>query len=221
MKATTRSIFRAILTDFAYLWGTAIVGVPVYLLSKSYSLGYGMGTVAFAIPFLYILFRKTGIDSGLRLSRRPSADSGTRFPFLTLLGIGILLAVVGQVYAWLFNPFPYGAKISLGTAAEEALIGIWAVFLVPVAEELLHRQWMISYLERAQVKPVYILALTSLLFFMGHTQVSPLFFRFDALFYGVVLYFVYMKYRDVKCCIFVHIILNLLSYGIHIFITYL
>lgn len=55
MKTTTKSIFWAILIDLAYLWGTAIVGLPVYLLSKSYSLGGCMGIVAFATPFLYFL----------------------------------------------------------------------------------------------------------------------------------------------------------------------
>ena len=68
----------------------------------------------------------------------------------------------------------------------------------PIAEELFFRKWMVNYLERATLKPVYILILTSFMFFLGHTDIHNFYFRFDSLLFGIVLYYIYNKHRDVR-----------------------
>ena len=85
-----------------------------------------------------------------------------------------------------------------------------SILVIPITEELFARKWAVSYLEKANVKPVHILVITSFLFFIFHTSYTPLYFRFDTLLSGAVLCYIYTKYHDVRYCIFVHFIINLI-----------
>ena len=81
--------------------------------------------------------------------------------------------------------------------------------MYPIIEELFYRKWMITYLERKAFKSIYILLITSFLFFIIHTNTQYMYFRFDTLLSGAILYYIYTRYRNIKYCISVHIICNM------------
>lgn len=172
-----------------------------------------IGRYVFVIPFLYVLFKKTGITFF------PDTKENTRFPLLNLFVLGLLLFAIGFLHEFFFSPYVnVNAKL---TVAEAIAINFSLIIMGPITEELFFRKWMISYLEKANVKPLYIMCLTTLLFAIPHTDTTIWYFRFDTIIFGIVLYHVFVKYRDVRYCIFVHFVLNLTSTIVHIVSQYL
>lgn len=217
MKPKIKSLFFVILMFLTYWLGLTFFVVLPFLLGYSFTLCNHVGRLVFLIPFLYILFKKTNIN----IVSSETAYKSSGFPWLRLLCIGIALAIMALVYYNLFNPNPSVQEKTNETVVEMIVGVISLILLSPITEELLFRKWMISYLERANIKPVYILAITSFLFFIPHTNFLAGYFRFDILLFGAVEYCIYRKYRDVRYCMFVHCINNLIITSINMASQYM
>ena len=206
MKQKVKSVFFIIWMHFIYGLGITTLLVPLFfMLHCSFALSNFIATVVFSIPFLYLLYKKTGIS----FTDRKTPNESTRFPLWRLLCIGILLAAITQIYVYLFPSFEK-ENVNL-TKMDVTFSAMSNLLVAPIAEELFGRKWAVSYLEKANVKPVYILFITSFLFFIVHTSYMPLYLRFDTLFSGAVLCYIYIRYRDVRYCIFIHFIMNLIA----------
>lgn len=218
MKQKIKSISSLILIFLIYWWGlTFFVVFPFLLGHYSFTLCNHIGRLVFLIPFLYILFKKTKIN----IVSPETANKNSDFPWLRLSCIGIALAIMALACNHLLNPNPSVQEKTNETVVEMIVGVISLVLLSPVTEELFFRKWMISYLERANIKPVYIFAITSFLFFIPHTNFLAGYFRFDILLFGAVQYCIYKKYRDVRYCMFVHCINNLIITSINMASQYM
>lgn len=194
-----------ILIFLTYWLGMSFLSALLFFVLHSFVLSGFVAVVVFSIPFLYLLYKKTGIN----FTDHKTPDESTRFPLWRLLCIGILLAAITQIYVYLFPSFE---KENVNLTKKDITFSAMSNLLAaPIAEELFGRKWAVSYLEKANVKPVYILVITSFLFFIVHTSYMPLYFRFDTLLSGAVLYYIYIRYHDVRYCIFIHFIINLIA----------
>lgn len=166
-----------------------------------------------AIPFLYFLFQKTEIPL---LSTDHAPLHNRRQVLWRLLGLGVLLAIIIKPLYYLFNPF-----LSLyadATLVEAIFRTCEALIVAPIVEEFFYRKWMFDYLEKKRISPVVICVLTSILFYLAHTDSYAVFIEFDldhilsrtdTLITGFVYGLVYWKYRNIKYCIFLHFVNNL------------
>lgn len=210
-----RSLINVILLFFLYWAGFSLVGIVPVFWECSIILSNHIGRYVFIIPFLYFLFRKTGIAVFSK------EQENTVSPLFRLLAFGISLYVLACLNSFFFNPSSLMGENTELSVAEIIAINFSIVIMCPITEELFFRRWMISYLEKANVKPLYIICLTTLLFAIPHTDTTIWYFRFDTIIFGIVLYHVFVKYRDVRYCIFVHFVLNLTSTIVHIVSQYL
>lgn len=210
MKNSSKSVIHLILLFFVCQIGTGAFSSLAYLWSGSFVLGLYIGIILFNVPFLYILYKKTNVSI---VSRVPD-EGNTGFPLLKLLCIGVGLALVNFLFAHFLNPNPVGQGDDTSTITETIAFVLETTLMASVVEEMFYRKWMISYLERSKVKPALILFVTSFLFFLAHTNWGNMSFRFDTFIFGMVQYYIYTKHRDVRCCIFVHSINNLLMTSI-------
>lgn len=97
-----------------------------------------------------------------------------------------------------------------------SLIG--AVVIAPITEELFYRHWMVSYLDKYGYSYFAKMMVSAILFFVLH--ILPIrvngvwmvqYWRIDTLFFGIIAYWVYMKTKDVRYCIIIHMAHNLCS----------
>ncbi len=86
------------------------------------------------------------------------------------------------------------------------------VFVAAFVEELLFRKMMITYMERRAFSELSIVLVSSTLFYLNHVNILLLdFHRIDTFIDGIVLYFLYMKMRDIRYCMIAHATINLLA----------
>ena len=206
MKKKAKSIFFVIILFFIYWVGLSIMGVLPIFWGYSPIISSHVGRYVFVIPFLFFLFKKTGIG----FISDESGEGENAFPILRLLSFGLLLVSVGYIYKFLFSSYPLVIVNSNATPIEIIATNISLVIMCPITEELFFRKWMISYLDKAEIKPLYILIITSLLFFIPHTDQVHWYFRYDILIFGILMYYIFKKYNNIKYCIFVHFINNLI-----------
>lgn len=207
-----KSVFVLILMFLSY-W----LGIP-YLLAVSFGIFslwvdstcmlvfLNSSFVLLSIPFLYFLFKATG----LALIDRKKTCRHASYSLLKLLPVGIILAALSVAYKYFFYSTPVVQEGATQPVSGIATAAICAVLLSPITEEFFFRKWMISYLEKAEVKPVYILVITSLLFFIAHIDYVHWYLGFDRLLLGIVLSYIYLKERDIRNCIWVHFVNNLI-----------
>jgi len=81
--------------------------------------------------------------------------------------------------------------------------------LGPIAEELLFRKWVVEMMKRAQAKSIFIVSVSAVLFFLLYVSQDNL--RIDTLIMGAVLCVFYLKTNDIRYCIIVHSIANLIA----------
>ena len=158
----------------------------------------------FSFPFLYVIFRK----SKIALIGEETVNEKT-CPWWGLLGLGLAIALMARIYYHLFSPYSAGSENITYHGLEGICMFMSSALILPIIEELFYRKWMITYLERKAFKSIYILLITSFLFFFIHTNTQYMYFRFDTLLSGAILYYIYTRYRNIKYCISVHIICNM------------
>lgn len=88
--------------------------------------------------------------------------------------------------------------------------------LGPIAEELFFRQWVISYLTKYNYSNFAKMLVSSMSFCLIHLLPTANggvwtvpYWRIDTLLFGILQYWVFVKTRDVRYCIIIHVVYNL------------
>lgn len=176
----------------------------LYNVFSSFVLSVFAAELIFSFPFLYVIFRK----SKIALIGEETVNEKT-CPWWGLLGLGLAIALMARIYYHLFSPYSAGSENITYHGLEGICMFMSSALILPIIEELFYRKWMITYLERKAFKSIYILLITSFLFFIIHTNTQYMYFRFDTLLSGAILYYIYTRYRNIKYCISVHIVCNM------------
>lgn len=86
------------------------------------------------------------------------------------------------------------------------------VFVAAFVEELFFRKMIITYMESRHFSVLSMVLVSSMLFYLNHVNILLLdFHRIDTFIDGIVLYFLYMKMRDIRYCMIAHATINLLA----------
>lgn len=199
-----KSILTLIGVFLVYWWGVSFTTGFLYPVFSSFVLSAFATKLIFSFPFLYVIFRK----SKIAFIGEETVNEKT-CPWWVLLGLGLAFTLIARIYYYFFNPYPADFENITYHGLEAICMFISSVLFTPIIEELFFRKWMVTYLERKDVKPIYILLITSFLFFIVHTNAQYMYFRFDTLLSGAILYYIYTRYRNIKYCISVHMIWNM------------
>lgn len=204
MAAKIKSILVLIGVFLIFWWGVSFTTGFLYHVFSSSVLSAFAAKLIFSFPFLYVIFRKSKIS----FINEKTVNEKT-CPWWVLLGLGLAIALIAKIYYHLFSPYSAGSENITYHGLEAICMFISSVLITPIIEELFFRKWMVTYLERKDIKPIYILLITSVLFFIVHTNTQYMYFRFDTLLSGAILYYIYIRYRNIKYCISVHMIWNM------------
>lgn len=204
MAAKIKSILVLIGVFLIYWFGMSFTIGFLYNVFSSSVLSVFAAELIFSFPFLYVMFRK----SKIALIGEETVNEKT-CPWWVLLGLGLAIALMARIYYHLFSPYSAGSENITYHGLEGICMFMSSALILPIIEELFYRKWMITYLERKAFKSIYILLITSFLFFFIHTNTQYMYFRFDTLLSGAILYYIYTRYRNIKYCISVHIICNM------------
>lgn len=204
MAAKIKSILVLIGVFLIYWFGMSFTTGFLYNVFSSFVLSVFAAQLIFSFPFLYVMFRK----SKIALIGEETVNEKT-CPWWGLLGLGLAIALMARIYYHLFSPYSAGSENITYHGLEGICMFMSSALILPIIEELFYRKWMITYLERKAFKSIYILLITSFLFFIIHTNTQYMYFRFDTLLSGAIFYYIYTRYRNIKYCISVHIICNL------------
>lgn len=204
MAAKIKSILVLIGVFLIFWWGVSFTTGFLYHVFSSFVLSDFAAKLIFSFPFLYVIFRKSKIS----FINEKTVNEKT-CPWWVLLGLGLAIALMARIYYHLFSPYSAGSENITYHGLEGICMFISSVLITPIIEELFFRKWMVTYLERKDIKPIHILLITSVLFFIVHTNAQYTYFRFDTLLSGAILYYIYTRYRNIKYCISVHMIWNL------------
>lgn len=204
MAAKIKSILVLIGVFLIYWFGMSFTTGFLYNVFSSFVLSVFAAELIFSFPFLYVIFRK----SKIALIGEETVNEKT-CPWWGLLGLGLAIALMARIYYHLFSPYSAGSENITYHGLEGICMFMSSALILPIIEELFYRKWMITYLERKAFKSIYILLITSFLFFLIHTNTQYMYFRFDTLLSGAILYYIYTRYRNIKYCISVHIICNM------------
>lgn len=204
MTTKIKSILVLIGVFLIFWWGVSFTTGFLYHVFSSSVLSAFAAKLIFSFPFLYVIFRKSKIS----FINEKTVNEKT-CPWWVLLGLGLAIALMARIYYHLFSPYSAGSENITYHGLEAICMFISIVLITPIIEELFFRKWMVTYLERKDIKPIYILLITSVLFFIVHTNAQYTYFRFDTLLSGAILYYIYTRYRNIKYCISVHMIWNM------------
>lgn len=204
MAAKIKSILVLIGVFLIYWFGMSFTTGFLYNVFSSFVLSVFAAQLIFSFPFLYVMFRK----SKIALIGEETVKEKI-CPWWVLLGLGLAIALMARIYYHLFSPYSAGSENITYHGLEGICMFMSNVLMYPIIEELFFRKWMVTYLERKDIKPIYILLITSVLFFIVHTNTQYMYFRFDTLLSGAILYYIYTRYRNIKYCISLHMIWNL------------
>lgn len=204
MAAKIKGVLVLIGVFLIYWFGMSFTTGFLYNVFSSFVLSVFAAELIFSFPFLYVIFRK----SKIALIGEETVNEKT-CPWWGLLGLGLAIALMARIYYHLFSPYSAGSENITYHGLEGICMFMSSALILPIIEELFYRKWMITYLERKAFKSIYILLITSFLFFFIHTNTQYMYFRFDTLLSGAILYCIYTRYRNIKYCISVHIICNM------------
>lgn len=204
MAAKIKGVLVLIGVFLIYWFGMSFTIGFLYNVFSSSVLSVFAAELIFSFPFLYVMFRK----SKIALIGEETVNEKT-CPWWGLLGLGLAIALMARIYYHLFSPYSAGSENITYHGLEGICMFMSSALILPIIEELFYRKWMITYLERKAFKSIYILLITSFLFFFIHTNTQYMYFRFDTLLSGAIFYYIYTRYRNIKYCISVHIICNM------------
>ena len=204
MVAKIKGVLVLIGVFLIYWFGMSFTTGFLYNVFSSFVLSAFAAKLIFSFPFLYVIFRKSKIS----FINEKTVNEKT-CPWWVLLGLGLAIALMARIYYHLFSPYSAGSENITYHGLEGICMFMSSALILPIIEELFYRKWMITYLERKAFKSIYILLITSFLFFIIHTNTQYMHFRFDTLLSGAILYYIYTRYRNIKYCISVHIICNM------------
>ena len=177
------SLLMSIFCDISYTWNDAVAY-----------------TSLFWIPFLCIYYKKTGIKVSFSIGK---------FSYFWLF-ISVIIGCVSFSLSMLANVIRNG-EISANTNI--LLTSIVLITITPIVEELFYRKWIYHYLSKYSVSVFTIGLISSLLFYISHWLPFSeylWFYRIDTLIMGIFLFLLYHRTKNIRYCIFAHIISNLI-----------
>ena len=204
MAAKIKGVLVLIGVFLIYWFGMSFTTGFLYNVFSSFVLSVFAAQLIFSFPFLFVMFRK----SKIALIGEETVKEKI-CPWWVLLGLGLAIALMARIYYHLFSPYSAGSENITYHGLEGICMFMSSALILPIIEELFYRKWMITYLERKAFKSIYILLITSFLFFFIHTNTQYMYFRLDTLLSGAIFYYIYTRYRNIKYCISVHIICNM------------
>lgn len=206
-------VFILILVYCAFIVGNSFLAGIIFAFTKSMNTATHISRCVFSIPFLYVLFK------GTKMTVRECQQKKhvCRKEWLILSVVGIVLGLISKMYGYLIQPASSSFLLSHDTQLSEYVAYTFGVLIVaPIVEEMFFRKWMISYLERNNFNIVIMIIISSTFFFIGHIDWTRNLFRFDTFVFAVILCCIYIKYHDVRLCMFVHfvnnLVVNMISY---------
>ena len=223
IKMKIKSIIVVVLLFFFYwlvipyicgsIWG--VISIWYYLMDIIVTLSY-VTFYVISLLLLFFLYKKTEVDFAFQSSNNDSE----KMSFFKLFLVAVFFQSITIIYKFLSNQISNTQEIECQIDSVFIVRIIVALVLAPIVEELFYRKWMISYLEKSKVKPYFVLFMTSILFFIAHTNYVNWTFQLDAFFFGIMQYFIYKKSFDVRYCIWVHFINNIIATSTNIAFHY-
>lgn len=206
MRSKIYGILFVVLMFVLFMVGIILFPSLFFAFLGSIFIAIPIGGIVFFVPFLYFLFKGTGVKFGGCNAYREKKDL---FTMCRLLCTGVILALLSVFYYRMTDQYTMPEYQNVATY-ELIANGFNLLLLGPILEELFFRKWMIEYLEKKGVETLYILVLTTVLFLLVHIGWDKIWYsRLDVIPFAIVLGLIYMKYRDVRYCIFVHFVNNL------------
>jgi len=207
-----KAIIRVILLYACYRFLVAFVFGFFQAMTQSDVFSTLIAELFFGGTYIYVLCRRT---LNIKVNNKESASS---MPYTQLMAICVIIVAICYTHAALFSPFPLRMNFDGLTIAEKISRISFLLLIGPILEEVVYRQWMISYLEKREVNTVCSIVLSSLLFFYSHVETVD-YLRFDSLVAGIILSLVYIKYHNIKYCICIHVFSNFVLTSIFVFHT--
>lgn len=196
-----KNIFYVILLYVCYRCLVAFAFGFFHAMTRSSVFSTLIAELFFGGAFVYMLCRRT---LNVKLKNKNIKSS---VPYIQLTTICVVIVIVCYVHAVLFSTFPLRMTLGGLSIAEKICRISFLLLIGPILEEIVYRYWMISYLEKKEVSSAYSIVLSSVLFFYAHLETLD-YLRYDSLIAGVVLCLFYLKYRNIKYCICIHILSN-------------
>jgi hypothetical protein len=206
-------------TAFGFLaFGTIARGDPTPLITELFGgtatfalLVYTFGQGAAALVLVFLM-RRRGLglgDLGFtgRLTRAGAlyAVGGWFVAFLLYYLVQRALGLIGIRMFWNEGEF-----FALDSAWRVAIVVVSTVIVAPVAEELIYRGYVLEALLSRLGKPVASL-LSALVFASIHIGVGPG-LALHTFLGGLILAFLYVRFRTVYPCVLMHLINNIVAY---------
>ena len=105
---------------------------------------------------------------------------------------------------WAMEEYHQLVELS-GLGSDTVITVVYAICLGPILEELVFRGVVFSFLEKSNIKPVFTILITAVLFGFVHMNIVQ---GVYAAALGIFLGFMRYKYRSIMITILAHIVLN-------------
>ena len=118
--------------------------------------------------------------------------------------INAALTLAEMLIPWAMEEYHQLVELS-GLGSDTVITVVYAICLGPVLEELVFRGVVFSFLEKSNIKPVWTILITAVLFGFVHMNIVQ---GLYAAALGIFLGFMRYKYRSLLITIVAHIVLN-------------
>ena len=114
------------------------------------------------------------------------------------------LTLAEMLIPWAMEEYHQLVELS-GLGSDTVITVVYAICLGPILEELVFRGVVFSFLEKSNIKPVFTILITAVLFGFVHMNIVQ---GVYAAALGIFLGFMRYKYRSIMITILAHIVLN-------------
>lgn len=118
--------------------------------------------------------------------------------------INAALTLAEMLIPWAMEEYHQLVELS-GLGSDTVITVVYAICLGPILEELVFRGVVFSFLEKSNIKPVFTILITAVLFGFVHMNIVQ---GVYAAALGIFLGFMRYKYRSIMITILAHIVLN-------------
>ena len=118
--------------------------------------------------------------------------------------INAALTLAEMLIPWAMEEYHQLVELS-GLGSDTVITVVYAICLGPILEELVFRGVVFSFLEKSNIKPVFTILITAVLFGFVHMNIVQ---GLYAAALGIFLGFMRYKYRSIMITILAHIVLN-------------
>lgn len=125
-------------------------------------------------------------------------------PLGFFFAINAALTLAEMLIPWAMEEYHQLVELS-GLGSDTVITVVYAICLGPILEELVFRGVVFSFLEKSNIKPVFTILITAVLFGFVHMNIVQ---GLYAAALGIFLGFMRYKYRSIMITILAHIVLN-------------